>query len=75
MTDDSDEIALATRLHPQNAEAIVFVMKCHSFDEPGENFCWIVVYRHRWLLAGCRMSKNHRQKAKAAGVNPQCPIS
>jgi hypothetical protein len=33
MTDDSDGFTLAARLHAQNAEAVVFVMKCYTLDE------------------------------------------
>ena len=37
VTDDSDEIKLAARLNAQNAKAMAFVMKCHSFHKPGNN--------------------------------------
>jgi hypothetical protein len=33
MTDDGDGFTLAARLHAQNAEAVVFVMKCYTLDE------------------------------------------
>ena len=35
MTDDGDGFTLAARLHAQNAEAVVFVMKCYTLDEAG----------------------------------------
>ena len=35
MTDDGDGFTLAARRHAQNAEAVVFVMKCYTFDEAG----------------------------------------
>jgi hypothetical protein len=35
MTDDGDGFTLAARLHAQNAEAVIFVMKCHTLDEAG----------------------------------------
>jgi hypothetical protein len=38
MTDDGDGFTLAARLHAQNAEAVVFVMKCYTLDEAGEDF-------------------------------------
>ena len=48
MTDDSDRITLAARFYAQNAEAVVFVMKCYPLDEAGEDFRpWVHVYRHR----------------------------
>jgi hypothetical protein len=34
-TDDGDGFTLATRLHAQNAKAVVFVMKCYTLDEAG----------------------------------------
>jgi hypothetical protein len=33
MTDDSNGFTLAARLHAQNTEAVVFVMKCYTLDE------------------------------------------
>ena len=38
MADDGDEIALAARLDPQNAETILVIMERHSLDEAGEEF-------------------------------------
>ena len=38
MTDDGDEIALAARLYPQNAEAVLVIMECYPLDEAGEEF-------------------------------------
>jgi hypothetical protein len=48
MTDDGDGFTLAARLHAQNAEAVVFVMKCYTLDEAGEDFRrWVIVCPHR----------------------------
>jgi hypothetical protein len=38
MADDGDQIALAARLHPQDAEAVLVIMEGHALDEPGEDF-------------------------------------
>jgi hypothetical protein len=35
MTDDGDGFMLAARLQAQNAEAIVFILKCYTLDEAG----------------------------------------
>ena len=43
MTNDGDGFTLAARLHAQNAEAVVFVMKCYPLDEASKDF-------RRWLL-------------------------
>ncbi len=48
MTDDGDGFTLAARLHAQNAEAVVFVMKGYTLDDAGEYFRrWVIVCRHR----------------------------
>ena len=36
MTDDGDGFTLAARLHAQNAEAVLFVIKCYTLDEAGK---------------------------------------
>jgi hypothetical protein len=38
MGDDGDEMALAARLYPQYAEAVLVIMERHSLDEAGEEF-------------------------------------
>ena len=70
MTDDSNRITLATRLYAQNAEAVVFVMKCYPLNEAGEDFRpWVRVYRHRVsdaLLREARQDQNTRPASLAA---------
>ena len=36
MTDNGDQIALAARLHPQHAEAVILVVEGHPLDEAGQ---------------------------------------
>ena len=38
MADHGHQIAVATRLRPENAEAVLGVMEGHPLDEAGENF-------------------------------------
>ena len=70
MTDDSDRITLAARLYAQNAEAVIFVMKCYPLNEAGEDFRpWVGVYRHRVsdaLLREARQDQNMRPVLHAA---------
>src|SRR5208283_3152925 len=70
MTDDSNRITLAARFYAQNAEAVVFVMKCYPLDEAGEDFRpWVCVYRHRVsdaLLREARQDQNTRPALLAA---------
>ena len=51
MADDGDQVALAARLHPQNAEPAVLVVERHSFDKAGEVFavgCGLYCLPHCW---------------------------
>ena len=70
MTDDGNWITLAARLYAQNAEAVVFVMKCYPLDEAGEGFRpWVGIYRHRVsdaLLREARQDQNTRPASLAA---------
>jgi hypothetical protein len=36
VTDDGDQIALAARLHPQDAEAALLVVEADTLDQAGE---------------------------------------
>jgi hypothetical protein len=45
MADDRHEIAMAARLDPQDAKAVLCVMERDALDEPGEDFTV-----RRWTL-------------------------
>jgi hypothetical protein len=55
MTDNGDQIALAARLHPQHAEAVILVVEGHPLDEAGQ-------------VLACRLSgrcwSDHNQDAR-----------
>jgi hypothetical protein len=48
MADDGDQVPLAPRLHPQDAEPTVLVVECHPLDETGEV-----------LAVGCGLRRSH----------------
>ena len=62
MADDSDQVAMAARLDPQNAEATFSIVECDPLDKAGENFLsrGFLLESHRRFKRDC--SSNYRQR-------------
>jgi hypothetical protein len=74
MADDGDQIALPACFDPQNAEAVLRVVKRDAVDQPGQDFregfgLWRMLYRHRrgyqlvlTFSELCKLTSDGRQK-------------
>src|SRR5512132_2583160 len=66
MTDDGNQIALAARLHPQHAEAVVLVVEGHALDEAGQVFARRL--SGRWWLHYDPGARRQARRASSAAA-------
>jgi hypothetical protein len=73
MANDSDEIAVASRLHPDDAKAVLAVLVGYALDQPGKHlpvgWLWLRPHAaHRTGLVAKRASEYHQRRSKGRDV-------